>query len=53
VARYPEIFATQFPGSSLGWLRALTQGGPPPDGMGLIWADAAATRLFARRATRP
>jgi transcriptional regulator with XRE-family HTH domain len=51
VARYPEIFATQFPGSSLGWLRALTQGGPPPDEMGLIWTDAAATRLFARRAT--
>jgi transcriptional regulator with XRE-family HTH domain len=53
VARYPEIFAAQFPGSSFGWLRALTQGGAPPDEMGLVWCDSAVSRLFARRATRP
>jgi hypothetical protein len=28
VARYPEIFAARFPGSSSGWVRALTLGQP-------------------------
>ena len=49
LARYPEIFATRFPGSSLGWLRALTAGSGPPTEPGLVWCDGRATRLFARR----
>ena len=30
LARYPELFATRFPGSSLAWVKALTKGTPPP-----------------------
>lgn len=52
LARYPEIFATRFPGSSVGWLRALTLGTEPPIDPGLIWCDAASTRLFAARRPR-
>jgi hypothetical protein len=48
VARYPEVFATRFPGSSAGWLRALAAGGEPPSEPGLAWCDAA-TRMFAWR----
>jgi len=50
MARYPHIFAAKFPGSSLGWLRALTAGAPMPRLAGLLWCDLHATRLFARRA---
>jgi transcriptional regulator with XRE-family HTH domain len=49
VARYPEVFAARFPGSSAGWVRALITGSEPPAGPGLIWADVGATRLFAWR----
>jgi transcriptional regulator with XRE-family HTH domain len=49
VGRYPHVFATRFPGSSAGWLRALTAGTPPPAEPGLVWCDLAATRLFAWR----
>jgi transcriptional regulator with XRE-family HTH domain len=53
VARYPEVFASQLPGSSSGWVRALTLSQPPPGEPGLVWADVAATRIFAwRRPTR-
>ena len=53
VARYPEVFAAQFPGSSIGWVDALTTGAPPPSQPGLIWCDVAMTRLFAwRRSAR-
>jgi hypothetical protein len=52
IRRYPEIVASAFPGSSSGWLRAFTNGSPPPSEPGLIWCDSRATRLFARRATR-
>jgi transcriptional regulator with XRE-family HTH domain len=52
VARYPEIFAARFPGSSAGWVRALTEGGEPPAGPGLVWCDVGATRLLARRRPR-
>ena len=45
VARYPEIFAARFPGSSRAWLSALTNGGTPPSEAGLVWCDVAATRL--------
>ena len=49
VARYPEVFASRFPGSSVGWARALTHGGRPPTEPGLVWASVDATRVFAWR----
>jgi transcriptional regulator with XRE-family HTH domain len=49
VARYPEVFAARFPGSSTGWVRALVEGTAPPYQPGLRWCDVAATRLFAWR----
>jgi transcriptional regulator with XRE-family HTH domain len=49
LGRYPEVFAARFPGSSRGWVVALTEGGSPPDGDGLIWADVGGTRLFEWR----
>lgn len=47
--RYPEVFAAKFPGSSEGWIRALTAGVTPPGEPGLVWCDVTATRLFAWR----
>ena len=52
VARYPEVFAVRFPGSSVGWVHALTRGAAPPLEPGLVWSDAGATRLFAWRQRR-
>ena len=49
LARYPESFASRFPGSSLRWVRALTAGDAPPEAPGLVWCDPAATRLFEWR----
>jgi len=50
VNRYPQIFEARFPGSSVDWIRALRQPRAGlPDEPGLIWCDARATRLFARR----
>jgi transcriptional regulator with XRE-family HTH domain len=49
VARYPEVFAARFPGSSAGWLATLVEGKRPPDVPGLVWCDIAATRVFAWR----
>ena len=49
IARYPELFATRFPGSSLAWLATLTTGRSAPTHAGLIWCDVGATRLFAMR----
>ena len=50
IARYPEVFASAFPGSSRGWVKALTHAGhEPPDEPGLVWCDLSATRLFAWR----
>ena len=49
VARYPEVFAVRFPGSSTGWASALTTGVAPPEQPGLVWCDVGATRLFAWR----
>lgn len=53
LARYPHIFVSRFPGSSIGWLRVLTMGGPMPSDPALVWCDLAAQRLFARRPPRP
>ena len=49
VARYPEVFAARFPGSSARWVAALTAGAEPPPEPGLVWCDIGATRLFAWR----
>jgi len=49
VARYPELFASRFPGSSMGWVRALVGGSKPPAEPGLVWCDVAATRLYPWR----
>jgi transcriptional regulator with XRE-family HTH domain len=52
VARYPEVFASRFRGSSQLWVAALTEEGDAPGEPGLVWSDLAATRVFAwRRAT--
>ena len=49
LARYPEVFARRFPGSSARWVAALTRGAAPPDQPGLVWCDVACTRLFPWR----
>ena len=49
LARYPNIFDAAFPGSSRGWVRALTQGGNPPVQPGLVWFDPGTGRLMERR----
>jgi hypothetical protein len=49
VARYPEVFANRFPGSSRRWVEALTRGATPPAEPGLVWCDVACTRVFAWR----
>jgi transcriptional regulator with XRE-family HTH domain len=49
LARYPELFATRFPGSSRGWVEALTAGTRPPVERGLVWCNVGATRLFEWR----
>ena len=52
LARYPEIFATRFPGSSRAWARALMDGTEPPPEPGLVWCNVAATRLLEWRRLR-
>jgi transcriptional regulator with XRE-family HTH domain len=49
LSRYPEVFSSRFPGSSVGWVTALTTGAEPPRQAGLVWCDVAATRLYAWR----
>jgi hypothetical protein len=49
VARYPTIFASEFPGSSHQWVKALTTGAPPPREPGLVWVDLAGTRIYEFR----
>ena len=49
VARYPEVFAARFPGSSRRWVDALTTGAEPPEEPGLVWCDVGATRLYEWR----
>jgi hypothetical protein len=51
-AHCPEVFASRFPGSSVAWVRALTEGTPPPAEPGLVWCDVEATRLFPWRRRR-
>jgi hypothetical protein len=49
VARYPEVFAARFPGSSARWVAALNHGAEPPGRPGVVWCDVPATRIFAWR----
>lgn len=49
LARYPEVFASRFPGSSRSWVDALSRGATPPAEPGLVWCDVAATRLVEWR----
>jgi len=49
VARYPEVFAARFRGSSRSWVDTLTTGAQPPDEPGLVWCDVGATRLYEWR----
>ena len=49
VARYPAVFAARFPGSSAGWVRALTTGTEPPAEPGLVWASVDGTRIWPWR----
>jgi hypothetical protein len=49
VARYPEVFAARFPGSSARWIAALTTGADPPAEPAIVWCDVAARRMFAWR----
>jgi transcriptional regulator with XRE-family HTH domain len=50
MARYPEVFAAAFSGSSREWVTALTtSAAAPPSEPGLVWCDRAATRLFSWR----
>jgi hypothetical protein len=52
VARYPEIFQTRFPGSSLDWARCLADGWPPPTTPGLAWIDPRSGRIVPLRRRR-
>jgi transcriptional regulator with XRE-family HTH domain len=49
LARFPHIVGSAFPGSSRAWVRALSEGTPPPPDPGLVWFDAATGRLMERR----
>jgi hypothetical protein len=49
VANYPEIVRSAFPGSSRGWVKALTSGEAPPDRPALVWYDPATGRLHESR----
>ncbi|MFI5226588.1 MAG: helix-turn-helix transcriptional regulator [Candidatus Limnocylindrales bacterium] len=51
VARYPEVFAARFPGSSARWVAAVSRGAEPPEEPAIVWCDVAATRIFAWRRT--
>lgn len=52
VARYPEVVAARFPGSSQAWVRSLTDGGPVPMDPGLAWIDLQGRRLVPLRRAR-
>lgn len=49
VTRYPEIVRTRFPGSSLRWAAALTDGIAPPVEPGVAWVDPRAGRIIPLR----
>jgi transcriptional regulator with XRE-family HTH domain len=50
VHRFPEVFRAACPGSSKGWVEALTEGAAPPGQTGFVWFDPSTKRIRARRA---
>jgi transcriptional regulator with XRE-family HTH domain len=53
IARYPNLFAATFDGSSRDCVRALTDGSAPPERPGLVWYDPSRRRLTAWRRPAP
>jgi len=49
VGRYPEILRTRFPGSSVRWAAALTNGTAPPAEPGVAWIDPRSGRIIPLR----
>lgn len=49
VRRYPAVIGATFDGSSKSWVRALTEGTPPPDRPGIAWVDPRQGRLSELR----
>lgn len=52
VVRHPEILESGFPGSSIGWVRCLADGAPPPTELGLAWIDPRGRRIVPLRRRR-
>jgi transcriptional regulator with XRE-family HTH domain len=52
VARYPEVIAARFKGSSAAWVDALEQGAVPPREAGIVWLDSSRRRLRPMRLRR-
>jgi transcriptional regulator with XRE-family HTH domain len=53
VGRYPEVFESTFTGSSVQWVKALTDGRQvPPTGLGLVCCDPGRGILISWRPTR-
>ena len=49
VARYPAILRARFPGSSVEWVRAITEGTDPPTESAIAWVDVRSARLVPIR----
>ena len=49
VARYPNLFAATFDGSSRAWVRTLVDGADAPELPGLVWFDPSRRRLIEWR----
>jgi hypothetical protein len=49
VRRYPEIIMARFGGSSVGWVRSLVDGAPPPLDPGIAWVDTRTGRILPMR----
>lgn len=49
VRRYPAVLRARFPGSSAGWVRALSAGGDPPLEPGIAWIDVRGRRIAELR----
>lgn len=52
LARFPNVIDAAFPGSSRRWCRALVDGTEPPEEPGIVWFDAATSRLLEHRRAR-
>jgi transcriptional regulator with XRE-family HTH domain len=52
VRRFPAVLRARFPGSSLGWVRALADGTTPPREPGIAWVDPRAGRISELRLGR-